>query len=741
MITHRRKRASRSRRRHSVRDIRRQRRLDAHTASAPDAPGALGVAEALGPEAFPITAESETIALPPRYGMIVLGSGLLMLASAASVPLGPAATTAGRELLTFLAAAAGILFLIRASMPVPVPRIWSRWFVRLRGGALALALLLAGGTLLTFAGGAYTALHAPVAQSYVTDIVSLTHEDAALMLAGRNPYTSDDGFRAALERFPLALGTPLRGSVFGTGYTHPLPARIAAVQQQYVRSPASAPDAFDPATLHSYPALSFLIYVPFLWAGFQNTLMLHMLIYWAMFAWLVWLTPVGWRHWGALVALAAMPTMASSLIVSNEIIAIALVLTAWHFRKQPWLFALLLGLACSYKQYAWFFVPFFAAEVLLAYGWREALRRGILVLGAFLVPNLPFLIASPREWFASLWLPMSEPLFATGMGIITLPIGSMLPYGAPLVYALLELVAMAALLWVYARWRVRVGDAILLLALVPLFFAFRSPPTYFAFMPWLALYAANQLYARIASPPPSRLALVGEATLMTLGRHLRTMRDEVNIRLSRYGEAGASVPVKSSKPGQGARPETARDTPSEMAVSGPEPRHWPSYYPTGWSVADHALDVVDRLTGGQAEWFQRLFSFLVVGGIGTVVNLAVFSLLYYQTGFGSDDRARWLVAFLAATEVSILANFALNDYFTFRHLPGYHRTWRARCARFHVTAIGGVLVTLVISGTLHALGVAAVVAQAIAILLATAVNFVVHHLYTYRPLHHHPPAE
>jgi uncharacterized membrane protein len=234
----------------------------------------------------------------------------------------------------------------------------------------------------------------------------------------------------------------------------------------------------------------------------QNILMLHILIYWCLFAWLVWLTPVGWRHWGALVALAAMPTVAASLILTNEIIVITLVLAAWHFRRLAWPSAVLLGLACAYKQYAWFFVPFFAVELQLSYGWRETLKRGIVALGAFLLPNLSYMLASPQPWFVSLWLPMSEPLFATGTGIISLSIGHLLPYGPPLLYALVEVGVLAALLRLYATRRSNIGDGALALALLPLFFAFRSPPSYFAFLPWLALYAANQRYVRTLRVTP-----------------------------------------------------------------------------------------------------------------------------------------------------------------------------------------------------------------------------------------------
>lgn len=163
----------------------------------------------------------------------------------------------------------------------------------------------------------------------------------------------------------------------------------------------------------------------------------------------------------------------------------------FELRHRRWLGAILLGLACAYKQYAWGFVPFFAVDAVLAEGWGEAIWRGTIALGAFLLPNGPFLVASPLAWFTSLWLPISEPLFPQGMGVIALSLGHLLPFGPPALYALLEVAALGVTLVIAIRFRRQLGAGVLVLALIPLFFAFRSIPSYFAFAPWLALYAVQ----------------------------------------------------------------------------------------------------------------------------------------------------------------------------------------------------------------------------------------------------------
>ncbi len=64
--------------------------------------------------------------------------------------------------------------------------------------------------------------------------------------------------------------------------------------------------------------------------------------------------------------------------------------------------------------------------------------------------------------------------------------------------------------------------------------------------------------------------------------------------------------------------------------------------------------MVDRF-----EAWKTFIKFLIVGGLGVVVNLGLFSLLL---GSGVNKY----LASPAAIEASILTNFALNNHWTFR---------------------------------------------------------------------------
>ncbi len=162
----------------------------------------------------------------------------------------------------------------------------------------------------------------------------------------------------------------------------------------------------------------------------------------------------------------------------------------------------------------------------------------------------------------------------------------------------------------------------------------------------------------------------------------------------------------------------------------------PSYHATPWPIVNRALDMADTLTGGRAGILQRVFNYLLFGGFAATVNLILITLLYYGVTLPLSSRIHYAVAFLIATETSIMTNFIPQDLVTFRHLPGHSRRWIQRCLRFHMTSTGGVIVTAVISFALHeVVGLQLTIAQAIAIIVALSFNFTFHHLFTYRTQH------
>jgi hypothetical protein len=444
------------------------------------------------------------IEAPPRH-MVVVAGGLIL--TAASDMATSAISTTAPQPQVVVAICAVLLclgILLTAALPVRCPG-WMRkalWRVRaVPLSAFAVSILVSVGICFW--------LLVPIASVannnvYSTDVISLTRYNVSLVQRGRNPYVSDAFYADALRAYPAANPTPLRRGAFGDGMVYPTDKRIAAVTHQYVTDPSSVGGAYDPRTLHSYPALSFLLYVPAVYAGVGNIEIINILIWAGLLIWLARLAPAVLRRWTFLTVFSLAPVLIYSVILDTEVIILAFLLPAWHFRSRPYLSATLLGLACAYKQYAWFFVPVFAIMYVQDFGWLDTLKRGFILLASFLLPNLPFILMSPGPWLTSLFLPMSDPLFPLGIGAVALSVGHLVPYAPTWIYAALEGASLVGVMYCVARFRHTLGDAVLLLAIVPLFFAFRSSTDYFTIAPLLAMYAINQRAKATAHELPAR---------------------------------------------------------------------------------------------------------------------------------------------------------------------------------------------------------------------------------------------
>jgi putative flippase GtrA len=122
------------------------------------------------------------------------------------------------------------------------------------------------------------------------------------------------------------------------------------------------------------------------------------------------------------------------------------------------------------------------------------------------------------------------------------------------------------------------------------------------------------------------------------------------------------------------------------------------------------------------NWIQ-LAKFSTVGATGYVVNLAVFSALVL--GADLDHRLAAICSFL----VAVTNNYTWNRLWTFHGQRG-HVAYQGM--RFFVVAVLALAANLVVLEVLIALGLGEIVAQAIAIVLVTPVNFVGNKLWTFR---------
>ena len=338
--------------------------------------------------------------------------------------------------------------------------------------------------------------------TYTADEMYYNQYDARLLLAGVNPYTSaETHLSAAMTYFHIRGFTPIARGRFSDPRHAPTGAEMRAVAREYQAHPLSPPPELDPDTLHSYPAGAFLVDVPSVWLGLPGVGVAQVLLFVALCVTLVASAPPGARLALGMVVWAN-PVLAQRVVNGDfDIWWLAALIGAWLLGERRWLSGGLLGVSCAIKQTAWFAAPFYFLWVWRRDGLAEALRRTGIACAAFLLINLPWLIASPRAWLSSVLLPLSLPLLPDGSGLIALAQAGALPLTSwP--YTLLELAVWAgALLWVWRMLaRGRLPYAGLTAGLLPLLVAWRSPERYFLPLSLLALAA---LLLLLRAPAPS----------------------------------------------------------------------------------------------------------------------------------------------------------------------------------------------------------------------------------------------
>lgn len=331
-----------------------------------------------------------------------------------------------------------------------------------------------------------TALASPA--HYGSDELFYAQYNAALVLHGQNPYAGEH-LAGALRTFHTEQVTPLRAGAFTDPRQPPTKAQLHTIVTAYEANPDAPHPNLDAATTHSYPALSFLLAVPSVWAGLPTLGYAQLLGLLALISGIVALTNPRWRL--ASLALCLMDvdgirSVATSDFAMWTVAGIALV---WALRDKPWLAAGLLGAVCAVQQTAWFFAPFFLVYVFREIGWRTTVRVGAVAAGIFLVINLPWIFLTPVSWLQSLVLPMTLPLFPTGGGLVGLGLGGATPLFPPIVYTILELSVYAGLLVGYWRWEKLAPYAGIFLPTLPLLLAWRSPSRYFILLPLLIVLA------------------------------------------------------------------------------------------------------------------------------------------------------------------------------------------------------------------------------------------------------------
>ena len=123
------------------------------------------------------------------------------------------------------------------------------------------------------------------------------------------------------------------------------------------------------------------------------------------------------------------------------------------------------------------------------------------------------------------------------------------------------------------------------------------------------------------------------------------------------------------------------------------------------------------------NWVQ-LGKFCGVGATGYAINLAVYTALLRGAGL------HYLAAAACSFLVAVANNYTWNRLWTFRGQRGH---FAYQGLRFLLVSVLALCANLVVLRLLVAVGVGKILAQAIAIVLVTPLNFLGNKLWSFRP--------
>ena len=340
------------------------------------------------------------------------------------------------------------------------------------------------------------------------DATALCHQATNNLLDGENPYAEANVVTAMIEfNGSIDKLTPLREGSFAEVFPYPDMAQMEQLWQEAIETPEVIPVELESKL--GYPAGSFLLPAPFVLMGISDLRIIFLILVLPALAYIIWRAPRDLRL-----------LLAGALIISLELwnalaagetgfIYFPLLLLAWVLpRKHLWLSALFMGLAVATKQVAWFFVPFYLILIFRTESLKSLIKVAAIIAGVFLVTNAPFIAMDPGLWLTSIMAPTTDNLFPLGVGIVSVVSGGFVDIQSPLIFTILEaLVAVLAVIWYFFNCR-RYPYAGPILAVLPLFFAWRSLWAYFFYVDIIVLAAIliNEYGAEPAAliPPGSK---------------------------------------------------------------------------------------------------------------------------------------------------------------------------------------------------------------------------------------------
>jgi hypothetical protein len=311
------------------------------------------------------------------------------------------------------------------------------------------------------------------------DATALCHQAVDNFLKGENPYAESNIVSAMLEYdIPINKLTPLKIGLFSDIFPYPAIEQLEQLSQKVIENPDEIPVELESSLC--YPAGSFLIPAVFILMGIEDLRIVYMILLIPALLYVIWISPPKYRLLLIAVIIISLELWNSLAAGETGFLLFPFLLLGWVFpKKNIWVSAIFIGLAATIKQVAWFFIPFYLILIYKTDGMKKMLQSLSLILLIFVSTNLPFIISDPELWYTSVLAPMARDMFPLGVGIVTLVTSGLVNIQASLVFGILECLVLAGgIIWYFHNCH-RYPQTGPLLAILPLFFAWRSIWPYF----------------------------------------------------------------------------------------------------------------------------------------------------------------------------------------------------------------------------------------------------------------------
>lgn len=296
--------------------------------------------------------------------------------------------------------------------------------------------------------------------SYRTDVLAYSHYAAILFVTkGANPYTQNMANALAMFNVQPSDLTPLTSGTY-----------LATFQ---------------------YPALHFLVFVPFVWLGLPD--MRWVLVLFEIGTVLI-LYMKGPRK---LRLLLLLPLFAGSDLMINYTAAsvsdalwVLPLLFAAFYMDRPVVSGIFYGVACAVKQMPWILAPFLVIYMMQTKEGRDLRERitrttkfAFTAVALFLVFNLPFMIQNFGAWLGHVLTPMAEDLVILSQG----PSG-LLPVDRAFYTVMVAAVAVVLLVNYYVYFE-KLRYTVWIFPGIVLWFSYRALTSYIIY--WIPLMLAS----------------------------------------------------------------------------------------------------------------------------------------------------------------------------------------------------------------------------------------------------------